>query len=161
MDETQAVLFESLGAEPTRSKLIADCARLIDEEVKAKTGITGVAIKGAYGTVKRIKPRFVTETIDGLLDEWLAKIEPYHATWKGGSEESFADFLTARSEDVADDLLSVTDGRAETTKHRTAKKAYEKIRPSAKRNVVEAVPKLGRVVEGYLRGGDEGDGSAA
>jgi hypothetical protein len=160
MDETVPTLSKTLGAEPIRSKLIADCAGLIDEEVKAKSGFTGVAIKGAYGTVKRIKPRFVTETIDGLLDEWLAQIEPYHQTWRSGSEESFTDFLTARSEDVADDLLSVTDGRAETTKHRTAKKAYEKIRPSAKRNVTDAVPKLGRVVEAYLQA-EDGSGSAA
>jgi hypothetical protein len=159
MDETQPTLSESLGREPIRSKLIADCAGLIDAEVKAKSGFMGVAIKGAYGTVKRIKPRFVTETIDGLLDEWLDKIEPYHQTWRGGRDGSFTDFLTARSEDVADDLLSVTDGRAETTKHRTAKKAYEKIRPSAKRNVIDAVPRLGRVVESYLR--EEGSGSAA
>lgn len=160
MAESKSTLSETLGNEPIRAKLIADCAGLIDEEVRAKTGLTGVAIKGAYGTVKRIKPRFVTETIDGLLDDWLAKIEPYHETWLAGSEESFADFLTARSEDVADDLLSVTDERAETTRHRTAKKAYEKIRPSAKRNVTDAVPKLGRVVEGYLQV-SEGGGSAA
>lgn len=160
MDENQRTLPEILGDEPFRDKLIGDCAALVDEEVKAKTGITGVAIKGAYGTVKRIKPRFVTETIDGLLDDWLARMKPYHDTWSKSREGSFADFLTARSEDVADDLLAVTDERAETTRHRTAKKAYEKVRPSAKRNVIDAVPKLGRIVERQLEAA-EGGGSAA
>ena len=160
MDDTQPTLSSTLGNEPIRTQLIADCAGLIDEEVKAQRGLTGVAIKGAYGTVKRIKPRFVSETIDGLLDDWLARINPYHETWRAGSEGSFADFLTARSEDVADDLLTVTDERSETTRHKTAKRAYEKIRPSAKRHVTEAVPKLGRVVERYLPA-SEGGGSAA
>lgn len=160
MEETQSTLPEILGEEPVRERLIGDCAALVDEEVQNKSGITGVAIKGAYGTVKRIKPRFVPETIDGLLDDWLAQMKPYHETWRSSGEGSFADFLTARSEDVADDLLSVTDSRAESTRHKTAKKAYEKVRPSAKRNVIEAVPKLGRIVERHL-GASEGGGSAA
>ncbi len=159
-DENQPTLAETLGAEPPRAKLIEDCTALVDEEVRNKTGITGVAIKGAYGTVKRLKPRFVPETIDGLLDDWLARMQPYYETWRAGSGGSFADFLTARSEDVADDLLAVTDERAATTRHRTAKKAYEKVRPSAKRNVTDAIPKLGQVVERHI-GEAAGGGSAA
>ena len=63
---------------------------------------------------------------------------------------AFAAFVTARSEDVAEDLLSVTDARAERTTHTTAKKAYVKMRPSAKTNVVEAIPELAKLIERHL-----------
>lgn len=147
MPDVSPTLAEALTTPAHRPQVITECVDLVDDEVRSKSGLGGVAIKGAYATVKKIKPRFVPEVIDGLLDEWIAKMEPYYATWRGGGHGAFADFLTARSEDVAEDLLSVTDDKAQTTKHKTARKAYEKMRPSAKRNVALAVPKLGRLVE--------------
>lgn len=149
MPDDKQTLADHLAHEPNRPRVVEDCVHLVDEEVRAKSGARGVAIKGAYGTVKKIKPRFVTETIDGLLDDWIAKLEPYYEKWKG-TGGSFADFVTARSDEVAEDLLSVTDERSANSKHKTAKKLYDKMRPSAKRNVVTAVPKLAKLVERYL-----------
>ena len=63
---------------------------------------------------------------------------------------SFSDYVIARSDDVAEDLLSVTDARAEKTSHTTAKKLYLRMRDSAKKNVVEAIPELTRTLEKYL-----------
>ncbi len=146
-------LKEHLGKDPVREAVITDCIALIDAQVKAKSGLSGVAIKGAYGTIKRIKKGFVRGTIDSLLDDWLDKLQPYYETWmSGGKKGSLADFLSARSDEVAEDLLSVTDARAERSTHKTAKKAYKKMRGSAKKNVVEAIPELGRVLEKHLDG---------
>lgn len=147
----QIDLKERLGTDPVRSRLIADCADLIDAQVKAKTGIGGMAIKGAYGTIKRIKKGFVPEVIDGMLDDWLGKLQGHYDTWASGSSGMFAEFLAARSEDVAEDLLTVTDERAERTSHKTAKRAYHKMRGSAKVHVTEAVPDLARIIERHLQ----------
>lgn len=143
-------LIERLGTEPARPRVVAECVTLVDAQVKAKSGFSGVAVKGAYGTIKRIKKRFVPETINGLLDEWLEKLQPYYETYVASSTGSFAEFLTARSDDVAEDLLSVTDSRAGNTKHKTAAKAYKKMRPSAKKNVVQAIPDLAALIERNL-----------
>lgn len=139
-------LVERLGTEPNRPSVIADCVAMIDNQVKSK----GLAIRAAYATVKAIKRGFVRETVDGLLDEWLGKLQPHFDKWSAAKSGSFAEFLVARSDDVAEDLLSVTDGKAETTKHTTAKKMYVKMRPGAKRNVIEAIPELANTVEKYL-----------
>lgn len=151
---SQVNLKERLGSEPVRSRVIEDCVALVDEQVKAKTGLSGAAIRTAYATIKRIKKGFVADVIDGMLDEWLEKLQPYYDAWSGGAAgaggTSFSQFLVARSDEVAEDLLSVTDHRAETSKHKTAKKAYLKMRGSAKHHVVEAVPALGRVFERRL-----------
>jgi len=143
-------LQEQIDNEATRPRVVAECVTLIDQQVKAKTGIKGVAIKAAYATIKAIKRRFVPDVVDALLPEWLEKIEPYYQKWLGGDTGTFAEFIIARSEDVAEDLLTVTDARAEKTRHKRAKKYYLKHRGSAKDNVVQAVPDLARLLERHL-----------
>jgi hypothetical protein len=151
-----STLAEYVAKPPARERVVADCVALIDEEVKAKGGLSGVAVKGAYGTVKAIKPRFVPEVVDALLDDWVGKLEPYYGKWRAGGSGSLAEFLTARSDDVAEDLLAVTDERAAKTRHKTASKLYNKMRPSAKRNVAAAVPKLGALMEKHINEADAG-----
>lgn len=147
----QINLKEALGTEPIRPQLVTDCVALIDAQVKTKSGLSGVAIKGAYGTIKRIKKGIVPEVVDSLLDEWLEKLQVYYDTWVSGGGRTFAEFLSARAEDVAEDMLSVTDGRAERSSHKTARKAYQKMRGSAKHHVMEAVPDLARLIERHLQ----------
>lgn len=143
-------LRDRLAAPEIRPQVVTDCAALIDDQVKAKSGLGGMAIKTAYATVKAIKRGFVPEVVDALLDDWLDKMQPHYEIWSAGGHGSFAEFVTARSEDVAEDLLTVTDERAEKSTHTTAKKMYAKMRGSAKKNVIEAVPDLGRVIESHL-----------
>jgi len=142
-------LAELIGAEPTRANVISECETLVDEEVRAKSGMSGAAIKLGYKTVKAIKPGFIRGTIDALLDDWLVELEPFHAGWRvaGGS---FAEYVTARSDEVAEAMLKVTDHRAEVSDVKTARKMYSKMRPSAKDNVVAAVPRLGALIARFL-----------
>src|SRR5215510_6782952 len=100
-----STLKELLGAEPTRPKVIEDCVALIDAQVKTK----GFVVKAAYATIKTIKRRFVPEVVNALLDEWLDKLQPHHDRWRAQKGTTFADFMIARSDEVAEDLLSVTD----------------------------------------------------
>jgi hypothetical protein len=143
-------LAQHVAVEPTRATLVAACARLVDDEVRGKSGLSGVAIKGAYAAVKKIKPGFVEGVIDALYDEWVGKMEGHFARWRAGGQGGFAGFVAARAEDVAEDLLAVTDQRAKTTKHRAAASFYDKLRPAAKKNVAAAVPKLGALMEPHI-----------
>jgi hypothetical protein len=139
-------LVEALGQPPKRQPVIEDCIGLIDAQVKQK----GFVIKSAYATIKAIKKSFVHETVESLLDDWLGKLQPHYDKWSANKASSFSDYLVARSDDVAEDLLSVTDARAEKSSHTTAKKMYGKMRDGAKRNVVEAIPELAKLVEKHL-----------
>lgn len=139
-------LVERLGKKPVRSKVIEECVDLIESQVKAK----GFMIKSAYATIKALKKQFVPEVVDTLLDDWLGKIQPHYDKWNAGKPGPFSDYIIARSDDVAEDLLSVTDERAERSSHGTAKKMYSRMRESAKKNVVEAVPDLARLIERKL-----------
>jgi hypothetical protein len=139
-------LVDQLGKEPVRAQVIQDCVELIDAQVKQK----GFVIKSAYATIKAIKKKFVPEVVDSLLDDWLTKIQPHYDRWAQQKPSAFSEYVIARSDDVAEDLLSVTDARAGKTSHTTAKKMYLRMRDSAKRNVVEAIPELSRLIERHL-----------
>lgn len=136
-------LVETLGKPPKREPVVADCIALIDAQVKEK----GFIIKSAYATIKAIKKTFVPEVVDALLDDWLGKLQPHYDKWSAEKKTSLTDYLVSRSDDVAEDLLSVTDARAAKTSHSTAKKMYGKMRDGAKKNVVEAIPDLAKLVE--------------
>lgn len=141
-------LADKLTQPPKRDHVVTQCCALIDAEVKSKGGLSGIAVKGAYGVVKAVKPKFIPEVVDGMLDEWVARIEPFYDTWtKEGGGKSFADYLDGRRDAAADALLQVTDGRARLSKNGSVRKMYEKMRPSAKKHVEEALPRLGRLIE--------------
>jgi hypothetical protein len=139
-----STLVEQIGQK--RPAVINDCVELIDNQVKQK----GFIMKSAYATIKAIKKGFVAETVDSLLDDWLGKLQPHYDKWATAKQSSFSDYLIARQDDVAEDLLSVTDARAEKSSHGTAKKMYGKMRDGAKRNVVEAIPELARLIEKHI-----------
>lgn len=139
-------LVERLGKEPIRSKVVDECVDLVENQVKTK----GFMLKSAYATIKAVKKRFVPEVVDALLDEWLGKMQPHYDKWDASKPGSFSDYIIARSDDVAEDLLSVTDERAARTSHGTAKKMYARMRDSAKKNVIEAIPDLARLIERRL-----------
>lgn len=140
-------LSDRLLDESVRPELVKECCAIIDRQVDAKRGFSGIAIKGAYKTVKAIKRGFVPGVVEALLDEWVGKLGEFEVEHgERGASGSLADYLIAERERVAAALISVTDGRAETTKHTTAKKFYLRLRPSALANVEEAIPELAQLV---------------
>src|SRR3954462_5836625 len=74
-----STLTEILLVEGTRPKVIADCVRLIEEEVDSKGGLSGLAIKGAFMVVKAVKPGFIAEAVDHMLNDFVRRLEPFHA----------------------------------------------------------------------------------
>jgi hypothetical protein len=141
-------LSEILTDEAKKPQIVADCCQLIDEEVKDKGGISGLAIKAGYGTVKGIKPGFIEKAVTDLLPDFATALTPIYDDAKS-QNKPVADFFSANSARVADALLAITDAKAARAKSGVAKGAYEKLRGSAKKNVEAAVPRLGRMIEKY------------
>src|SRR5262245_4252559 len=141
-----ASLVEQIGKPPKREQVIEDCVTLIDAQVKQKNFV----VKSAYAMIKGIKKKFIPEVVDALLDDWLNRLQPHYDKWAQAKTSSLPDFLVARSDDVAEDLLKVTDDRAERTSHTTAKKMYQKMRGGAKKDVIEAIPALAKMIEKHV-----------
>ncbi|MBX3211136.1 MAG: hypothetical protein KF850_03820 [Labilithrix sp.] len=141
-------LIDALTDESKKKNVVKDCCDLIDAEVKDKGGISGLAIKAGYGTVKGIKPGFVEKAVEDLLPEFARVLEPIFTDAKSANKP-VSEFFVSNSDRVADALLSITDAKAAKAKSGVAKSAYDKLRGSAKKNVEQAVPRLGRLIEKY------------
>jgi len=131
-----------------RPKVIADCVQLINEEVDSKGGLTGLAVKGAYAIVKAIKPGFINEAVDHMLDDFVKRLEPFWADAQA-KNEPVGPVFNARAPQVADALLAISDERAARSANQNLKKAYEKLRPTGKKHVEQAVPRVGRLIQKY------------
>jgi hypothetical protein len=141
-------LNEILLVPGNRPKVIADCAQLINEEVESKGGLTGLAVKGAFALVKAVKPGFVNEAVDHMLDDFVGRLEPFYAEAKS-KNEPVGPLMNAKAGQVADALLAISDERARRSTNANLKKAYEKLRPTGKKHVEQAVPRVGRLIQKY------------
>ncbi len=140
-------LGESLKDDAKKDEIVADAVKLVDEEVASKSGLSGFAVKKGYDAVKSIKPGFIREVVRKLLPEFVGKVEPI---WEEGKKSGppTAHFEKNKAR-VADALLSVTDAKIDSAKSSIVRSTYGMLRGSAKKNVEEAVPRLGRLLAKY------------
>jgi len=129
-----------------RGKVIDDACRVLDEEVADKSGLGGIAVKAAYGLVKGIKPGFIRQAVDHLLDEFLDAMDPFVTEAKSKEMKAGALILSDRSR-MANALLAVTDRRLEGAESGAVRKTYEKLRPAAQKHVEAAAPRVAGLLD--------------
>lgn len=139
-------LKDMLGVAPHRQTVVEDACEVLDLEVKDKGGLSGVAIKAAYGVVKGIKPGFVRDVIDNLLNDFLDALDPIYQEAKTSGAAPGA-HLEANAGRAAEALLAITDGRAQRAERAVIKSTYERLRPTAKKHVEAAMPRVGTMLE--------------
>lgn len=141
-----ASLREQMGTGDKRSAVIADACQVLDQEVADKGGLSGLAIKGAYKIVGGIRPTFVHDTVNNLLDDFLDAVDPVYQE-AATKKQPAGSYLQANVSRVAKAMLAVTDGRAARVDNQMVKKTYEKLRPSAEKHVEAAAPRLATLLE--------------
>lgn len=141
-------LSDVLTDESKKPAVITDCLTLIDEEVDAKGGLSGLALKAGYKVIKGIKPGFVQQVVTDLLPEFAAALDPLYQEAKKDSKP-VSDYFSVNKSRAADALLSITDAKAERAKSGVVKGTYDKLRSTAKKNVEDAIPRLGRLIAKY------------
>ncbi|MBF2086780.1 MULTISPECIES: hypothetical protein [Thermoleptolyngbya] len=142
-------LSDTLSDQTTTQNLVADCVKLIDEQVAAKGGISGLALKAAYGVVKGIEPSYISGAIRRLLPEALAALDPM---WNEGIQSGDpVQHLIQNRDRTADTLLSVTDHKIEKAKNSVVRASYGKLRTSVKGDVEAAVPGLAQILGTHVQ----------
>jgi hypothetical protein len=138
-------LKDKLTTPDQRQNVIDEAGRILDAEVADKGGLSGMAIKAAYGVVKNVKPGFIPQVIDSLLEEFLDSVEKVQASAGEGIKASQA--VRNNPGQLADNLLAVTDRRAAKAERPVIQSTYAKLRPSAKKHVESSVPRLAELLE--------------
>jgi hypothetical protein len=144
-----ATLQEILLSPENKPQVTADCLTLIQQEVSAKSGVSGTAVKLAYRTVNAFASGYVQSMVETLLPDMIAKLEPYWADFNASGASGFGDYLAKRGGEVSDALLSVTDERAAASDRPTIIKAYRSVRGGAVKHVAAALPAVGALVQTY------------
>lgn len=144
-----STLHELLAVGEKRRKVVADACVVLDQEVADKRGLGGMAIKTAFKVVKGIQPGFIEDVVDGLLDDFLDTLDPLY---QQALEKNLppGPYISQSSDDMAERLLSITDARATRASRPVVKSTYSKLRPSAKKHVVAAAPRIGSLLTDQL-----------
>lgn len=139
-------LVEQFADDGKKKAVVEDAVRVLDAEVADKSGLSGIAVKTAFTVVKGVAPGFLNQVVDRLLPDFLTAVDPiYQDGLARGLKPSQA--LKEKSAQVADGLLAVTDARAKRAQQAVISKTYEKLRPTAKKHVEAAMPRLGQLLE--------------
>ncbi len=137
-------LRDQLSDPNTQTNLAADCARLMDEQVAAKGGLSGLALKAAYGVVKGVEPSYIPKAIQRLLPDALTALD---SMWDEGVQSGNpVEHLIQNRSRTADMLLSITDSKIEKSSNGVVRASYNKLRKSVKGDVEEAVPGLAQIL---------------
>ncbi|MEB3211183.1 MAG: hypothetical protein VKL39_07505 [Leptolyngbyaceae bacterium] len=130
-----------------RTSIAKDCAGLIDDQVAAKSGMGGLALKATYGMVKGVGKEYIPGAIGRLLPDTFAALDPI---WTEGVQSGDpVDYLSQHRSRAADMILSVTDTRIEKSNNKIVRSAYNKLRKSVKNDVEASVPELAKIIHTY------------
>ncbi|MDJ0762017.1 MAG: hypothetical protein QNJ97_03430 [Myxococcota bacterium] len=149
------ILKDKLMEDGIRPTLIADCVALVESEVASKKGVTGLMIKGGYKAFKAIKPKIVAEAVDHLLDDFVGVLDRHYDAYQEQHPDGsppFDTYAVSRDTRIADDLLGITDDILNRSNKTALKKIYQGMRGVAERNVAQAVPGIGRLVQKHVAG---------
>ncbi len=139
-------LTETIADPGRRKAVVDDCAHLIDAEVADKGGLSGLGIKGAYKTVKSLRPDMITRSMDHLLDDFSKQVDPF---WLDCQKTGQAprSYFVAKKVEVANALLQITDARAARSDHKTLVKAYKGLRGMAVDHIGAAMPRFADLLQ--------------
>lgn len=143
-------LTDILNADGKRPQVIADVITLIDQEVQNKKGVAGFAIKQAYKVVSKLGGGVIRKAVDKMLDRFVAALDPFYQSFLAGDQAvALSNFLANQDSAVANALLGVTDQVRNGVDNKVLTKAYDSLRGSALKHVIDAVPGVGQLIQKY------------
>jgi hypothetical protein len=146
-----ATLEQMLLAPDVQPRVVADCMALVEQELAAKSGVSGAAVKLAYKAVTAFAPGYYKETIEAMLPDMADKLQPFWADFQESGGGEFGDYLSKRSDEVGEAMLAVTDNMASVSERAVIIKAYGAVRGSAGKHIQAALPALGAMIQKYAQ----------
>jgi|GEM_PF-282621 len=136
-------LIEIINDQSRKASFIESCTMLIDQQVAAKNGMSGLALKTAYKVVKGVGPTYIPGAVGRLLPQLFNALDPL---WMEGLQAGDpVAYLSQNPARTAETILSVTDARIQISGG-VVRSSYNKLRNSVKGDVEAAVPELARII---------------
>ncbi len=139
--------LQALMADPARKeRIVDDCVRAIDEEVRAKGGLSGMALKAGYAAFQKMKPGMTRAGVVRLLPDMLPVLDRH---WAEGAADPERHFREHKGR-IADELLAISDAAAAASHHTVLVKLYRSLRSTAHEHVAHGVPRLFGLLRSHL-----------
>lgn len=130
-----------------RQALVDDIHQLIGRRVQAVRGLSGMAIRGGYKVVSKMRGgRMIPSAVNTLLDSFCAALDPFVDDFREAGDASFKRYLKGKESQVSNALLSITDARAEKA-NPLLQGPYRKLRSFGETQVETAVPEIADIVQ--------------
>jgi hypothetical protein len=142
------VVTEAVQDPARRQAMISDGIAELEAELEERSGVTAMAMRAGYKTVRKLRPSMIESNLDRLLPMWAPVLDPHVEA--GRASGDLGAHFAANAEQIAEGLLGATDRRAAEANNKVAVKAYEKLRPKAKAQVVAGMPRLARLVDRHV-----------
>lgn len=144
-------LADILLAPGRKGAVVTDCVELVDRHVAGRRGLRGLSLKAGLAMLKATRPDLLPCSIDGLMPEFVAALEPLFRRYLDSDSGDFAAFLREHADEAARLLIARADRRVAASTNPKVKANYERFRGMAEDEVKRAVPALGEVIAKYLK----------
>ncbi len=128
--------------------MIVDGISELEAELEERSGVTAMAMRAGYKTLRKVRPNMIESNLERLLPMWAPVLDPHVDA--GRASGDLATHFRSNAADIAEGLLGATDRRAAEANNQLAVKAYNKLRPRAKDQVVAGMPRLARLVDKHV-----------
>lgn len=128
--------------------MIVDGISELEAELDERSGVTAMAMRAGYKTIRKVRPNMIESNLERLLPMWAPILDPHVDAGRAGA--GVGDHFQANASEIAEGLLGATDRRAAEANNQLAVKAYNKLRPKAKDQVVAGMPRLARLVDKHV-----------
>lgn len=137
--------LQAVAADPTRRAAVAKAgAEELSAVVSDIGGVKGIAVGAALKVVTKLRPNFVQDNVNAMLPAFATALDPHLEA--GRASGDVTSHMISNADQIADDLLAITDRKANASSNTVAVQAYNKLRPSAKTHVVGAMPRVAAFV---------------
>ncbi|MBT3219909.1 MAG: hypothetical protein HN348_12535 [Proteobacteria bacterium] len=141
-------LTQALSDPARRLLVVKDGSKLIDAEVASKRGISGMALKAGYKTIRRLRPGMIEHALHKLLPQFAPAVDPHYINAKDSGDVK--GYFVKHSAEIAESMLAVTDDIATRAKNKVMLKVYKTLRGQAKGHVEAAMPGLSELISKHV-----------
>lgn len=146
-------LSQQLLSKQTRPAVIKDLVEVVQQEVAAKKGVAGAAVKAGYGAASKVVPNLTERALNKLFPDLAKALDPFWESFSTSGATDFGSHLSARGTEVAAALLAVTDQKVAASGKEPIKKVYKALRGKADSHVQAALPRLGAALQRHASAG--------
>lgn len=143
-------LSSTLLADEARPALNTDLVTLVDDEVSQLSGLSGVALKGAFATAKKVQPNIVSGGIRRMLPDLLKALDSHWDSYSDSATTDFGAYLHDHANTVVPDLMAITDRYAQNNDSPKLTKMYQSMRSKGEKTLAGSIGPLGRVLEKHM-----------